>query len=196
MLGKLKKSNSEGFTIIEIMIVLVIAGLILLIVFLAIPALQRNARNTQRHNDVGAVATSINNFITDNNGLLPDTITVAASGGQLKVSNSAVATSTPVSDGKAGFYTAVSVVAYAAAPTYGLAPSHNLLSSLFATAYAVASPPPVLVGPDNLYVVTGASCSSSSAIAAGSSRSFAMMYELEQAGSTATGGGVKQCQSS
>ena|SRR5665213_801907 len=194
MLGKLKKSNSEGFTIIEIMIVLVIAGLILLIVFLAIPALQRNARNTQRKNDVGAVATSINNFITDNNGLLPDTITVAA-GGQLKVSNAAVA-STPVSDGKAGFYTAVTIVAFAAAPTYGLAPSHNLLSSLFATAYAAAAPPPVLVGPDNLYVVSGASCSSSSAIAAGSTRSFAMMYELEQAGSTATGSGVKQCQSS
>jgi prepilin-type N-terminal cleavage/methylation domain-containing protein len=35
-----------GFTIIEVMIVLAIAGLILLIVFLAVPALEREARNT------------------------------------------------------------------------------------------------------------------------------------------------------
>jgi prepilin-type N-terminal cleavage/methylation domain-containing protein len=38
MLKKLKKSDS-GFTIIEVMIVLAIAGLILLIVFLAVPAM-------------------------------------------------------------------------------------------------------------------------------------------------------------
>jgi prepilin-type N-terminal cleavage/methylation domain-containing protein len=35
MLTKLKKSNNEGFTIIEVMIVLAIAALILLIVLLA-----------------------------------------------------------------------------------------------------------------------------------------------------------------
>ena len=40
MLNKLKKSDKDGFTIIEVMIVLAIAGLILLIVFLAVPALQ------------------------------------------------------------------------------------------------------------------------------------------------------------
>src|SRR3954468_7968902 len=54
MLKNLKKSN-EGFTIIEVMIVLAIAGLILLIVFLAVPALQRNSRNTQRKTDVGRI---------------------------------------------------------------------------------------------------------------------------------------------
>jgi prepilin-type N-terminal cleavage/methylation domain-containing protein len=50
MLHNLKKRN-EGFTIIEVMIVLAIAGLIMLVVFLAVPALQRNSRNTQRNND-------------------------------------------------------------------------------------------------------------------------------------------------
>ena len=43
------KKRAEGFTIIEVLIVLAIAGLILLVVFLAVPALQRNARNTQRN---------------------------------------------------------------------------------------------------------------------------------------------------
>ena len=70
MLNKLKKDN-KGFTIIEVMIVLAIAGLILLIVFLAVPALQRNSRNTARKNDASRIATSYNNVVTNNNGTVP-----------------------------------------------------------------------------------------------------------------------------
>lgn len=44
MLAESQK-RKEGFTIIEVMIVLAIGGLIMLIVFLAVPALQRNSRN-------------------------------------------------------------------------------------------------------------------------------------------------------
>src|ERR1700691_6036830 len=73
MLSKLKKSDTKGFTIIEVMIVLAIAGLILLIVFLAVPALQRNARNTDRKNDAGRIASAVANFITNNQGTLPTT---------------------------------------------------------------------------------------------------------------------------
>src|ERR1700733_6171051 len=70
MLQKLYKQHkkSEGFTIIEVMIVLAIAGLILLIVFLAVPALQRNARNTQRKSDVSRVSSGVSNWVSDNNG--------------------------------------------------------------------------------------------------------------------------------
>src|SRR5476649_1251824 len=71
MLSNLKKNNSKGFTIIEVMIVLAIAALILLIVFLAVPALQRNSRNTQRKNDVGAILGGYNDYITNNNGSAP-----------------------------------------------------------------------------------------------------------------------------
>lgn len=70
MLQKLKK-REEGFTIIEVLIVLAIAGLILLIVFLAVPALQRNSRNTQRKNDVSSLASAISEFVDNNNGTLP-----------------------------------------------------------------------------------------------------------------------------
>src|SRR6185312_7970966 len=69
--SKLKKSNGEGFTIIEVMIVLAIAGLILLIVFLAVPALQRSSRNTQRKNDAAAVGGAVANFISNNGGTVP-----------------------------------------------------------------------------------------------------------------------------
>ncbi len=62
------KNRTEGFTIIEVMIVLVIAAVILLIVFLAVPALQRNSRNTQRKNDVSRVGTAVNNWVSNSNG--------------------------------------------------------------------------------------------------------------------------------
>ncbi len=71
MLNKLKKSNNKGFTIIEVMIVLAIAGLILLIVFLAVPALQRNARNTQRKNDAANLQSAVATYESNNSGLLP-----------------------------------------------------------------------------------------------------------------------------
>src|SRR5215210_6728854 len=65
------KSKSEGFTIIEVLIVLAIAGLILLIVFLAVPALQRNSRNTSRKNDVANILGAISEYTNNNNGQLP-----------------------------------------------------------------------------------------------------------------------------
>jgi prepilin-type N-terminal cleavage/methylation domain-containing protein len=68
MLSKLKKSDNKGFTIIEVMIVLAIAGLILLIVFLAVPALQRNSRNTQRKSDVGRVGSAATSIISNGSG--------------------------------------------------------------------------------------------------------------------------------
>ena len=70
MLSKTHKPKN-GFTIIEIMIVLAIAALIMLIVFLAVPALQRSARNTQRKSDAAAIAAAVGNFISDNAGTTP-----------------------------------------------------------------------------------------------------------------------------
>lgn len=68
---KTKLTNQKGFTIIEVLIVLAIAGLILLIVFLAVPALQRNSRNTQRKNDIGRIGGASTEFVSNNNGTLP-----------------------------------------------------------------------------------------------------------------------------
>jgi prepilin-type N-terminal cleavage/methylation domain-containing protein len=70
MLKNLKK-RSEGFTIIEVLIVLAIAGLIMLIVFLAVPALQRNNRNTQRKSDVAALLGATAEYVNNNGGQLP-----------------------------------------------------------------------------------------------------------------------------
>ena len=63
--------NKKGFTIIEVVLVLAIAGLIFLMVFIALPALQRSQRNTQREDDLARVITGVNNFQTNNNGKVP-----------------------------------------------------------------------------------------------------------------------------
>lgn len=67
MLKDLKK-KSDGFTIIEVLIVLAIAGLIMVIVFLAVPALQRNNRNTSRDSDAARIAGAVNECVANNNG--------------------------------------------------------------------------------------------------------------------------------
>ncbi|HSX53652.1 MAG TPA: prepilin-type N-terminal cleavage/methylation domain-containing protein, partial [Patescibacteria group bacterium] len=76
MLKKLKQSN-QGFTIIEVLIVLAIAALIILIVFLAVPALQRQQRNTGRKSEGARVASSVVDFVGNNNGTQP-TVTADA----------------------------------------------------------------------------------------------------------------------
>lgn len=68
------RRGQKGFTIIEVLIVLAIAGLILLIVFLAVPALQRNSRNTAIKNDATNVVGGIGEFQGANNGTLPSEV--------------------------------------------------------------------------------------------------------------------------
>lgn len=65
-------TNKKGFTIIEVVLVLAIAGLIFLIVFLAVPALQRARRDTQRKNDVGRFLAQLEQYASNNNGTYPD----------------------------------------------------------------------------------------------------------------------------
>lgn len=67
---KQNTNSKKGFTIIEVVLVLAIAGLIFLMVFIAWPALQRNQRDTQRRNDYSMLSTAISGFITNNGGKL------------------------------------------------------------------------------------------------------------------------------
>lgn len=66
-----QKNKGKGFTIIEVVLVLAIAGLIFLMVFIALPALQRNQRDTQRKNDMSRVQTAIQNYQSNNRNALP-----------------------------------------------------------------------------------------------------------------------------
>ena len=66
-----KLQTKKGFTIIEVVLVLAIAGLIFLMVFIALPALQRNQRDTQRKNDLSRIQSAINSFQANNRGAIP-----------------------------------------------------------------------------------------------------------------------------
>ena len=67
----LKPNEAKGFTIIEVVLVLAIAGLIFLVVFLALPALQRSQRDTQRKSDLGKLMSQATAYQSNNQGLLP-----------------------------------------------------------------------------------------------------------------------------
>ncbi len=67
------KKQEKGFTIVEVMIVLGIAGLIMLIVFLAVPALQRSQRNSSRKSDAARVGAVANEWLSNRNGVAPVT---------------------------------------------------------------------------------------------------------------------------
>jgi prepilin-type N-terminal cleavage/methylation domain-containing protein len=66
-----KPVHEEGFTIIEVMIVLAIAGLIALLVFQAIPTLTRNARNGARRTSVAAILLATSHYELNNGGSMP-----------------------------------------------------------------------------------------------------------------------------
>ena len=66
--------QKKGFTIIEVVLVLAIAGLIFLMAFIALPALQRGQRNSQRRSDVGTMVSQLNSFATNNRGSLPSNV--------------------------------------------------------------------------------------------------------------------------
>lgn len=66
-----QKNNEKGFTIIEVVLVLAIAALIFLMVFIALPALQRSQRDTQRKDDVARVQTAVNSYQSNNRNKLP-----------------------------------------------------------------------------------------------------------------------------
>ncbi len=67
-----KKQSAEGFTIIEVLIVMAVFGLITVIIFLALPALQRTSRNNQRKQDVQTVLELVSRFELNNSGNIPD----------------------------------------------------------------------------------------------------------------------------
>lgn len=65
------ESRKQGFTIIEVVLVLAIAGLIFLMVFIALPALQRGQRDTQRRDDMARFLSQLNQYQANNNGKTP-----------------------------------------------------------------------------------------------------------------------------
>lgn len=81
--------RQQGFTIIEVLIVLAIAGLIMVVVFLAVPALQRSGRNNALNTDANNILTAVGNYSSNNGGTLPAALSATApSGGSITIGSS------------------------------------------------------------------------------------------------------------
>lgn len=67
-----RKDFNKGFTIVEVALVLAIAGLIFLMVFLVLPSVQRTQRDAKRRDDVGVLLTAIQKYQNNSRGALPE----------------------------------------------------------------------------------------------------------------------------
>jgi prepilin-type N-terminal cleavage/methylation domain-containing protein len=160
-----QNKKQEGFTIIEVLIVLAIAGLIMLIVFLAVPALQRNTRNTGRKNDASRIATAVNDFVSNNSGTLPSTVADCQT-----VMNDA---------GTLSQYTDYKGANNGCVTSLGT-PAANALDIEAVTSSGNAPNPPAV---NELILYTSAQCGSSQgAYTLGTPRQAALMYSMESAG--------------
>jgi prepilin-type N-terminal cleavage/methylation domain-containing protein len=63
--------KQHGFTIIEVVLVLAIAGLIFLMVFIALPALQRGQRDTQRRSSLSTFLAQVTQYQANTKGTIP-----------------------------------------------------------------------------------------------------------------------------
>ncbi len=170
---KLKIKKREGFTIIETMIVLAIAGLIMLIVFLAVPALQRSARNTSRKNDAGNISSAINTWVSNNDGSLPGQTGSPGDSCQGDL-NSAV------NGIHLGYYAKTSIYCATTTPT--------ACSSVGTTGCASSASE---LNTEDVIFLEGYSCSGNTPQSS-SARSFIVLYEVEASSNSAS----EQCISS
>lgn len=67
----MKKLNKQGFTLIEVVLVLAIGGLIFLLAFIAFQQVSANRRDTQRRSDAGRIVAEVQNYMA-NGGKMTD----------------------------------------------------------------------------------------------------------------------------
>jgi prepilin-type N-terminal cleavage/methylation domain-containing protein len=162
MLEQLKqRKRQEGFTIIEVLIVLAIAGLIMVVVFLAVPNLERSQRNNARKTDANNMLENLSEYVGNDNGSFPTThcltyATCKAAG---------VVSYAPQQ------LTAVEYLITSAAGGTDTVPSHATVSGA--------------TGSDAAYLIAGAVCSGVDATATGAtSRDYVIYYSIEDSTGT------------
>lgn len=179
-----------GFTIIEVVLVLAIAGLIFLMVFLALPALQRSQQDSQRRNDMARLNDAIMRFQQNNNGRLP------ASGSSIEAKAANADGNVPI----AGNYDCTGATATNAAcrlirdyingsgavnsewvdpAGFGYGLSINTFANLDSV---VNNLTPDKFDEHMAYVVTGAACDGETVVSSGNARDFVIVYRTDGSG--------------
>jgi len=168
-----KNNKQRGFTIIEVALVLAVAALIFLVVFLAVPALQRNQRNDAIKRDIAFVAEAVTSYVSNNNAL-PDGSTVGA--GASWMTNHTVSGTTGLSNYlKDGISTNTQVIKTETAA------STTAITGTAGTTWAAAP-----TGSDTIIVYNNAKCGTAPAlkIVAGNSRQAAVVGATEVSANT------------
>ena len=93
--------NKKGFSLIEAILVIGVAGLIFLMMMIALPALQRQERDTERREDITWLLDVIKKFQTNNRGALPG---LAEDADEVQVIWSATGLDSAPTNSWAGFY--------------------------------------------------------------------------------------------
>ena len=159
-------TNKHGFTIIEVVLVLAIAGLIFLMVFVALPSLQRGQRDTQRKNDMARISTALTNY-QSNNGSLPKSTDFTTLGGTYSVATN-------------GQF----AKKYLGSKDEAKDPDGSEYDIVFES---LASGTKSLSTMDHkVYIEIGGSCNGESAKGSSSTNKFAILYKLEGAGVSCT----------
>lgn len=164
MMRKGEMKTRKGFTIIETSLVIAIAGLIFLMVFVALPGLRAQQRDTDRRENITKFIQKVIDYQTNNNGALPsdwNIFRVEYLGGD------------DFMDPNGTEYTLVSIQKCNAdgidKECKNPQLKNDLAKSNFPNSY-------------KMYIVTGATCSGEEAVKSSNPRIVAVLYRLESSG--------------
>lgn len=172
----LYRDTRSGFTIIEVVLVLAIAGLIFLMVFIALPQLQRAQRDTQRRQDIASkLQSAIQSYQGNNNGRLPSGKCVVPDSEDPKIDE--------IPKDASGSSACRLIREY----MHGVNDTINTFVDPGGTPYSVvfekfdgSNAPTFADGMDyTMHVMTGANCNGEEVIKSNNSRDFAVVYRLE-----------------
>ena len=175
----MKQKKYLGFSLIEVMLVLAIGGMILAMVFIALPNLMANERDAQRRTDIITFVRELKDFMSNNNrGALPSgngeikgsTVTFAPNSGTTWRDFDVGALNSDFRNPKTGEIYNLSIVSCGATKPGDC--TNSSLSKLYGT----------FEGNDStIRIVLGADCGENKAIYSVNSRGAVVMYKLERA---------------
>lgn len=177
----MRKDALGGFTIIEVVLVLAIAGLIFMMVFIALPQLQRAQRDTQRRSQISSFQSAVTQFQANNNGKIPGQNLAAGASESCTGANAFATTGASTTTNQA--CRLIKVYLNSANATV------NTFTDPDGTEYDVTITKDIAAansGAENfnhtIYMVVQAKCGDEQAVAASNPRDYAVLYKLEGSG--------------
>lgn len=192
----MKKGESKtGFTIIEVVLVLAVAGLIFVMVFIALPALQRAQRDNSRRDTLMNIVSQVKRYQQSNRGALPgssDTLNTTADVVRVEPDEGGNVTGSSTSTKWAGFYKDYLLTSKnfidPDGSYYNLAVmlcNNSVVEDSACTGYRdwlTGLPDTSFPNDHRIIVVLQAKCKNTEAVGSSNPRNLAVIYRLEGSG--------------